>query len=242
MAFNVAKCHVMHLGQHNPRNKYLMDGITLGTTECERDIGVLVTSNLKPTQQGKKAAQTASTVLAQITRSFHFRDRHVFLNLYQQYVRPHLEFAVAAWSPWNQADIEDLERVQKRAVKAISGLRGTTYEEKLAELGMPSLEARRMEIDMVQTYKMVNNMDTENSDQWFERANSRRATRNSTVKHNLVPKRGQHEYRRNFFSSRVIVTWNSLPEAIRDAPTVNSFKRQYRRHLEGTVAPATLNT
>ena len=54
MAFNVAKCHVMHLGQHNPRNKYLMDGITLGTTECERDIGVLVTSNLKPTQQCKK--------------------------------------------------------------------------------------------------------------------------------------------------------------------------------------------
>ena len=81
MAFNVAKCHVMHLGQHNPRNKYLMDGITLGTTECERDIGVLVTSNLKPTQQCKKAAQTASTVLAQITKSFHFCDRHVFLNL-----------------------------------------------------------------------------------------------------------------------------------------------------------------
>ena len=82
-------------------------------------------------------------------------------------------------------------------------------------------------------------MDTDNSDQWFERANNRRATRNNTVRHNLVPKQGRHEFRRNFFSSRVIVTWNSLPEAVRDAPTVSSFKRQYRRHLEGTVAPAT---
>ena len=80
------------------------------------------------------------------------------------------------------------------------------------------------------------------SDQWFESANNRRATRNSAVRHNLVPRRSQHEYRRNFFSSRVIVTWNSLPEAVRDAPTVSSFKRQYRRHLEGTVAPATCNT
>ena len=60
-AFNVAKCHIMHLGQHNPKNMHLMDGITLGTMECERDIGVLVTSNLRPTQQCKKAAQAAST-------------------------------------------------------------------------------------------------------------------------------------------------------------------------------------
>ena len=89
---------------------------------------MLVTSKLRPKQQCKKAAQAASTVLAQITRSFHFRDKHVFLNLYQQFVRPHLEFAVAAWSPWNQADIDSLEAVQRRAVKAISGLRGKTYK------------------------------------------------------------------------------------------------------------------
>ena len=138
----------------------------------------------------------------------------------------------------NQADIDGLEDVQRRAVRAISGLTGTMYEEKLAELGLPSLQARRTEIDMVQTYKIVNNLDTGNSDQWFERANNRRATRNNTVRHNLVPKQGRHEFRRNFFSSRVIVTWNSLPEAVRDAPTVSNFKRQYRRHLEGTVAPA----
>ena len=87
------------------------------------------------------------------------------------------------------------------------------------------MEARRTEIDMVQTYKMVKNMDTDNSDPWFERATSRRVTRNSAVRHNLAPKRGQHEFRRNFFSSRVIVTWNSQPEAVRDAPTVSRFKR-----------------
>ena len=90
----------------------------------------------------------------------------------------------------------------------------------------------------------MNNVDTDDSDQWFESANNRRTTKNKVARHNLVPRRSQHEhrYRRNFFSSRVIVTWNSLPEAVRDAPTVSSFKRQYGRHLEGTVAPATRNT
>ena len=238
MAFNVEKCHVMHLGLNNQRQEYRMNGSRLSTTECERDIGVLVSNKLKPSLQCKKAAQTASTVLAQITRAFHYRDKHVFKNLYQQYVRPHLEFAVAAWSPWLQADIDSLEAVQRRAVKAISGLKSNTYEERLKELGLPSLHARRQEIDMVQTYKLVNNMDTDNSELWFERADSRRVTRNNAVRHNLVPKRDQHEFRRNFFSSRVVEHWNRLPEEVRDAPTVSSFKRLYRRHAEGTVAPA----
>ena len=97
MAFNIEKCHVMHIGLHNPKLNYHMNGKSLSKTENERDIGVMVSNNLKPAQQCRKAAQTASAVLGQITRDFHYRDRHVFLSLYQQYVRWHLEFAVAAW-------------------------------------------------------------------------------------------------------------------------------------------------
>ena len=49
----------------------------------EKEIGVTVSCNLKPGQQYKKAAQTASMVLDQITRAFHYKDRKVFLNLYK---------------------------------------------------------------------------------------------------------------------------------------------------------------
>jgi hypothetical protein len=85
----------------------------LDTTEEERDIGVMVTTRtLRPTAQCAKAARTAATVLRQVSRAFHFRDRHIFVRLYTQYVRPHLEFASPAWSPWAQADKECLERVR----------------------------------------------------------------------------------------------------------------------------------
>jgi hypothetical protein len=80
---------------------------------------------LKQSAQCKKAARTAQTVLSQISRAFHFRDRHVFLRLYVQYVqvRPHLEFASPAWSPWLEADKELLEKIQRRAVNMVWGLR-----------------------------------------------------------------------------------------------------------------------
>ncbi len=64
-------------------------------------------------------------------------------------MRPHLEFAVQAWSPWTQQDKDMLEKVQKRAVGMVSGLGGTNYEEKLKELALTTLEERRHQADMV---------------------------------------------------------------------------------------------
>ena len=225
----------MHIGKNNPKNVYLMGGVQLSETTEERDIGVTVSCNLKPGQQCRKAAQTASMVLGQITRSFHYRDRKVYLNLYKQFVRPHLEFFVTAWAPWTVEDTETLEKVQKRAVKAVSGLRSQTYEEPLLELRLPSLSERRQEMDMVQTYKMVN---WENGEQIFERANVRRGTRATAGTDNLLKKRCLHEFRSNFFSTRVIHERNGLPNEVKEAATAKIFKRRYRNHRAGTVTPA----
>ena len=93
-----------------------MNNTVLVKTVEERDLGVVMSATLKPRVQCAKAARTAQTVLSQISRAFHFRDRHVFLKLYIQYVRPQLEFAVQAWSPWTSRDKEVLEKVQQRAI------------------------------------------------------------------------------------------------------------------------------
>ena len=237
MEFNVAKCHVMHVGRTNPGHNYTMNGTALGNTDEERDIGVIVSSSLKPSKQCKKSAQVASTVLGQILRAFHYRDRHIFLSLYVQYVRPHLEFAVAAWAPWTKEDIECLERVQRRAVRAMSGLKGQTYEEKLQELKLSSLAERRKEIDMTEVFRRLSDQDSD-SEPILERATGRRATRAASGKDALLKKRSFHEFRSNFFSSRVVDSWNNLPDSVKGATNVSSFKCLYRRHLESTVAPA----
>ncbi len=65
------------------------------------------------------------------------KERHTFVKLYKLYVQPHLEFAVPAWSPWTKADSDVLEKVQKRAVSMVSGLKSTEYLERLDELKSP---------------------------------------------------------------------------------------------------------
>jgi len=236
MQFNADKCKVMHVGKGNLNHQYNMGGVTLGTTEEEKDVGVMVHQSLKPARQCARAAQTARGVLGQISRAFHYRDRHVFVQLYKQYVRPHLEFASPVWSPWLVGDIKTLEEVQIAAVRMVSGLKSKDYHGRLAELGLTALEERRREMDLVQTFKIVNGIDHVNSQIWFEKAVNT-GTRGSSGVDNMAKLRAGHDFRRNFFSQRVVDAWNSLPDNVKMARNVACFKRLYRRQ-RGTAGPA----
>ena len=209
MAFNVAKCKVMHIGHGNPRYDYTMQNMPLTITEEERDLGVVTSFRLKPGAQCKKAAKTAQAVLGQIARAFYFPDRHVFVQLYTTYVRPHLEFAVQAWSPSRTAaDTAVLKQVQKRAIKMVSGLRGREYEDRLAELGLTTLEERTHQADMAMTYRIwTRKDDVDPAEKFTMAAQAARVTRRAADPLNVIVKHGGLDIRRNFFSVRVTEDW-----------------------------------
>jgi hypothetical protein len=231
MAFNAAKCKFMHVGRRNPRYEYKMGDHVLETTEVERDIGVLVNSNLNPSDQCSKAAKTANAVLGQISRAFHYRDRWTFVRLHKLYVRPHLEFAVAAWRPWTAADIECLEKVQKRAINMVSGMGAMNYTERLKDLKLTTLVKRREETDMVETFKILNGISDVKPDTWFTKnvtAEGGRTTRLAADPLSLRLAPARLELRKNFFSVRVCDKWNNLPAELKVSKNVQQFKNGYR--------------
>ena len=165
MEFNAKKCKIMHFGRTNPHNSYCMGGYApagtvLEKVSQEKDIGVIVSDSLKPFNQCAKAAKKANSVLGQMSRSFLYRDKDVWVRLYMTYVRPHLEFSVQSWSPWYEKDIALLEQMQRRAINMVTGLSSRTYEGKLNELGLTSLEERRKRGDLIQMWKYVHEGST----------------------------------------------------------------------------------
>ena len=233
MQFNVGKCKVMHFGHRNLRHKYKMNGQELQETEEEVDIGVMVTKDLKPSGQCRRAARTAQTVLGQLARAFSYRDRHIFMKLYVQYVRPHLEFSVQAWSPWTEADKECLEKVQRRAVGMVSGLAARDYEERLRELGHTTLEERRHQLDMQQVHRILVGKDKVKSETWFKMASDiERVTRAAADPLNLRIPAPRLEVRKNFFSQRVPECWNKIPQDLKQAATAKAFRNAYQKHRQ----------
>ena len=155
MNFNREKCKVLHFGIKNVKHKYKLGDTWLDSSICEKDLGVLVDNKLNMSQQCDKAAKKSNAMLGCIAGSTESRAREVIIPLFSALVRPHLEYCVQFWTPQFRKDIDKLEHVQRVVTRMVEGLESRPYEERLRELGMCSLEKRRVRGDMIAVFNYI---------------------------------------------------------------------------------------
>ena len=157
-------------------------------------------------------------------RFYKYSSPNTLLKLYVSFIRPHLEYASAAWDPFLKKDIDLIEDVQKLALKVCLKSWNASYSnDLLKQSNLPSLRARRHDTKLCHLYKIVNNVT------FFPNApaQTRQLTYSSLSvypKTIIVPLQAHSsQYLYSFFPS-TIVAWSSLPSDTASAPSITSLK------------------
>ena len=123
LRFHPGKCHVLSLGEfmNTPCRayNYQLCGQSLEHVFEERDLGVIIDSSLTFELHIDNKVNVANAFLGMVRRNFSFLDQQTLIRLYTAFVRPHIEYCHAVWSPSRVPLIRKLEAVQIRGVYSV---------------------------------------------------------------------------------------------------------------------------
>ena len=236
LRFHPDKCNLMHVGkiiQQEYAYNLNIDNTAyeLGGTEEQKDIGIIIDSNLEFDKHINQKINKANSIMAVIRRSFTTLNQHNFVPLYKALVRSHLDYAISIWSPNKQKCKDAIENVQRHATKQLPRMKNISYEETLQRLKLPTLAYRQTCGDMIEVYKLLQgkyDSDISNIVKLHKDSDTREGTRGHSLK--LVIERACTNVRKESFTLRVTRLWNDLPEVVVTAQSVNLFKNCLDKH------------
>ena len=211
---------------------YRMGGEILKKSKEEVDLGVTFTENLTPDKHIDKITREVTDMLRRIKMAFSYIDVDMMKVLISALIRPRLEYAAVVWSPHTKKNIRKLERVQRAATKMVPELSGLTYEDRLRQLEIPTLERRRERGDLISIYRMVNGLEEVDENLLKLDVRSTRGHGRRLKKENC-----RRDIKKHSFPHRVVDKWNGLREDIVEAVSVHSFKAKLDRirYRDGTI-------
>ena len=222
LTISLSKCNLFELGPHCLSHPFFLSTKQLPYTDTVKDLGINIGPNLKFCQHISEITAKANQRSHLIHRCFLSRNIKHLINAFIVYVRPLLDYASPVWSPSQLYAINSIERVQRSFfTKCLPGFSRFTYEERLSKLHLPSLEHRRLVTDLVTCFNIVHGLTSLKFDDFFKFSPNRENSRGHQLRL-VIPlsKTNTHNF---FFSSRVVIPWNSLPVEVVTSVSAASF-------------------
>ena len=222
MKINPIKSSTMKLGRFKTNVTYSINNVDIPEVQSVKDLGLAYDANMRFDDYINNITRRAYQRTGLIFRGFISRNNGLLMRAYMTYVRPILEYSTCVWSPYMLRDIRQVEDVQRYFTRRMFPKCTLSYSERLAILGLESLECRRLKFDLKMYFKILHHQTNLEPSKFFLFQN-----------HERTKTRGGHSYtlKKHLFSSnrlfnsfcnRAVDCWNALPE---DLVTAESYKR-----------------
>ena len=216
MRFQPVKCNMMQLTRKRIKKihaSYTLEGTNLENVESIKYLGVTITSDLRWNTHVSNVCTKANRTLGFLRRNLYSCPQEVKEAAYKGLVRPVLDYGSSVWDPPGVVLQEELESVQKRAARFVTG--NYSYETGsmtgiLGQLKWESLKKRRKDNRLILLYKGLKGKASVPTDDLIPKT---RCCRNQHSMAFQTPIANTDVYKGSFFP-QTIRDWNALPDSL----------------------------
>ena len=216
MRFQPVKCNMMQLTRKRIKKihaSYTLEGTNLENVESIKYLGVTITSDLRWNTHVSNVCTKANRTLGFLRRNLYSCPQEVKEAVYKGLVRPVLDYGSSVWDPPGVVLQEELESVQKRAARFVTG--NYNYETGsmtgiLGQLKWESLKKRRKDNKLILLYKGLKGKASVPTDDLIPKT---RRCRNQHSMAFQTPIANTDVYKGSFFP-QTIRDWNDLPDSL----------------------------
>ena len=225
MAFHPEKCVVIQVTTKRSTISadYTLHNHHLEVVDSSKYLGVTINNNLKWDEHINNISARANRTLGFLRRNLRGCRTAARSRAYEALVRPTLEYAASIWDPHNIGQINQLEKVQRRAARFTTrnytDRQPGSVTQMVKNLNWEPLQVRRIKIRLVLLFKIQHNLVAIPADAYLIPSDSRTRGENTF----RVPTTRKDVYRHSFFPS-TIRDWNALPAAATTASSLEAFK------------------
>ena len=241
MRFNPSKCYHLQISRSKKSfaHHYEMMGTILEKVKSQKYLGVEISENLSWKKHIKNSSSKANKVLNFVRRNLNDDcPASIKEKAFNTMVRPHLEYAATVWDPYQQNEIAELEKIQRKGIRFVEGKYRSTDSptEMMRNRRWSSLHVRRFVTRQTMLYKIVRESTAVKIPRYFQQPTVETRGAHAFVYTNIRPHTDGYKY--SFFP-RSIRCWNLLPNKVIDTQSVDGFKNALWREInEGKITVA----
>lgn len=233
MILNSSKTKVMLVATNQKRQRLHSDSLNLNfnneplnmITE-DKILGVYVDNNLTWSEHTKYLTRKIASSIWLLSKIKKFLSQAHRLQFYKSYIQPHIDFCNIIWGSSSQSNKLKIFKLQKRACKVILDYNVDDVTEAMKSLKIMSIYDRLYLRKAKFMFKVYNNMIPEYISDQFSLRNNDSATNislRSTTAGCFVPPKPRTEYFKHSVRYSGCLVWNSLPEQVKNAQTLDTF-------------------